>query len=182
MGDAIDKAKADLLSFGQEILKQRGAVAVLTAEIKEYASKIKDNLELQEEATNVRAKENEDYQAQTAEMKEVLTALERAITVLKKENERSLLQTSAHISTAARASAIKNVLQKLPSMTLLKVEQLTLLQKAVKSETGYAPQSESIQGILGNMYDTFANDLQETTQQEAKSNRHYETFIETKQG
>jgi len=179
--DAIDKARADLRSLGQEILKQRGRVATLTAEIKQLAAKIKENLEMQEEATNVRTKENEEYQAQTTEMKQVLTALEQAITVLKKENERSLLQTDAHISTAARASAIKNVLQKLPSMTLLKAEQLTLLQKAVKSETGYAPQSESIQGILGNMYDTFANDLQETTHAEAKGNRDYETFIETKQ-
>jgi len=179
--DAIDKARADMRSLGQQILKTRGRVATLTAEIKQLAQKIRRNLESQEEATAVRAKENEEYTAQTVEMKQVLTALEQAITVLKKENERSLLQTSTHVSVSARASAIKNVLQKLPSLTLLKAEQLSLLQNTVKAQTGYAPQSESIQGILGNMYDTFANDLQETTQQEAKSNREYETFIETKQ-
>ena len=178
--DAIDKARADMRSLGQEILKKRGMIAVLTAEIAKLSSKIKKNLEMQEEATNVRSKENEEFTAATTEMKEVLTALEQAITVLKKENERSLLQTSAHVSaTAAQASALKNVLQKLPSLTLLKAEQLSLLQNAAKS--GYAPQSESIQGILGNMYDTFSNDLQDTTQQEAKSNREYEKFIENKQ-
>merc|ERR1719412_2433030 len=64
-------------------------------------------------------------------------------------------------------------------MTVLKAEQLSLLQEVLKS--GYAPQSESIQGILGNMYDTFANDLQDSMQQEAKSNRDFEEFIETKQ-
>jgi len=178
--DAIDKARADMRSLGQEILQTRGRVATLTAEISHLAKQIKKNLEMQEEATNVRSKENEEFTAATTEMKEVLTALEQAITVLKKENERSLLQTSAHVSaTAAQASALKNVLQKLPSLTLLKAEQLSLLQNAAKS--GYAPQSESIQGILGNMYDTFSNDLQDTTQQEAKSNREYEKFIENKQ-
>jgi len=127
--DAIDKARADMRSLGQQILKTRGRVATLTAEIKQLAQKIRRNLESQEEATAVRAKENEEYTAQTVEMKQVLTALEQAITVLKKENERSLLQTSTHVSVSARASAIKNVLQKLPSLTLLKAEQLSLLQK-----------------------------------------------------
>merc|ERR1719499_1138581 len=112
---------------------------------------------------------------------QVLLALQQAITVLKKENERSLLQTDTHVSLSTRAGAIKTVLQKLPTLTLLKAEELSLLQGAVKAETGYAPQSESIQGILGNMYDTFASDLQDTTQQEAKSNREYEIFIDTKQ-
>jgi len=179
--DAIDKARADMRSLGQEILKKRGMIAVLTAEIAKLGAKIKKNLEMQEEATNVRQKENEEYTAQTTEMKQVLLALQQAITVLKKENERSLLQTDTHVSLSTRASAIKTVLQKLPTLTLLKAEELSLLQSTVKAETGYAPQSESIQGILGNMYDTFASDLQDTTQQEAKSNREYEIFIDTKQ-
>lgn len=101
-------------------------------------------------------------------------ALQQAITVLKKENERSLLQTDTHVSMSTRATAIKTVLQKLPTLTVLKAEELSLLQGAVKAETGYAPQSESI-------HDTFASDLQDTTQQEAKSNREYEIFIDTKQ-
>jgi len=179
--DAIDKARADMRSLGQEILKKRGKIAVLTAEIAQLGAKIKKNLEMQDEATNVRQKENEEYTAQTTEMMEVLLALQQAITVLKKENERSLLQTDTHVSMSTRATAIKTVLQKLPTLTVLKAEELSLLQGAVKAETGYAPQSESIQGILGNMYDTFASDLQDTTQQEAKSNREYEIFIDTKQ-
>jgi len=178
--DTIDEARADLRSLGQEILKKRGRVATLTAEIAKLGGKIKKNLDMQEEATDLRSKENEQFMAQTAEMKQVLTALEQAITVLKKANERSLLQTNTH-GASAEADAIKKVLQKMPSMTSLKADQISLLQEALKAKTTYAPQSESIQGILGNMYDTFANDLQETTQQEAKSNREYETFIETKQ-
>jgi len=174
--DAIDKARADMRSLGQEILKKRGRVATLTKEIAKLAGKIKKNLELQEEATEMRAKENGEFVASTDEMKQVLTALEQAITVLKTANKRSLLLQT---STSTQASAIKNVLQKLPSMTVLKAEQLSLLQEVLKS--GYAPQSESIQGILGNMYDTFANDLQDSMQQEAKSNRDFEEFIETKQ-
>jgi len=177
--DAIDKARATMRSSGQEILEKRGKIATRTAEISFLSAKIKKNLELQDDATNVRSKENGEYTAQTAEMKDVLVALQQAITTLKKENERSLLQTSAHIVASAQANAVKNVLQKLPSLTLLKAEELSLLQKTVKS--GYAPQSESIQGILGNMYDTFAKDLQETTLQEAKSNREYEEFMDTSQ-
>merc|ERR1719223_1793673 len=55
---------------------------------------------------------------------------------------------------------------------------------ASQSHTGrsaYAPQSTTIQGILTDMYNTFAKDLESATQAEAKSQRDFEALIAAKQ-
>jgi len=44
----------------------------------------------------------------------------------------------------------------------------------------YSPQSDTIQGILRDMYDTFVSDLEKATTSEATSNRDFEDLIATK--
>jgi len=46
---------------------------------------------------------------------------------------------------------------------------------------GYAPQSATVQGILKDMYDTFASDLETMTQAEADQNQEYEAVMAVKQ-
>jgi len=50
-----------------------------------------------------------------------------------------------------------------------------------KHTSSYAPQSATIQGILGDMYETFATDLETETSEEGSKNREFEDFIATKQ-
>ena len=51
----------------QDILKQKGTVAVRTDEIEEKQAQIKENEEAQETATGARTKENAAWQAESAE-------------------------------------------------------------------------------------------------------------------
>lgn len=178
--DAIDAAQTQLRRSGQEILKLRGRVATREAEIAELTENIRVNGEMQAEQTAIREKENAAYTAETAEMKEALVAMEQAIIVLKDATARALVQTSDAVSSAKAAAATARVIQALPMKAALSPKRLAQLTSFAQVKEGYAPQSESIQGILGDMYDTFSADLEASTDKEATSNRDFETFIALK--
>merc|ERR1719329_1687767 len=67
---AIEEAQMQLRALGQQILKLKGRIATLTSEIAELKEAIRKNEEAQAEATAIRQKENEAYQAETTEMKQ----------------------------------------------------------------------------------------------------------------
>merc|ERR1719440_564243 len=71
----------------------------------------------------------------------------------------------------------------LPSRVSLNADQISMLSEFAEhgASAEYAPQSDSIQGILKDMYDTFSTNLESDTQTEAKKNRDYEDFIAEKQ-
>merc|ERR1719230_2147191 len=45
----------------------------------------------------------------------------------------------------------------------------------------YAPQSDTIQGILKDMYDTFTSNLEKQVKAEGEASTHYEEFMHLKQ-
>merc|ERR1719401_3093740 len=56
---------------------------------------------------------------------------------------------------------------------------MALLTDFMSSKAGYAPQSATIQGMLGDMYLTMSNDLEDSTFAEAKQNKDFEqTYAE----
>jgi len=173
--EAIEKAQEDLRSLGQAILKYKARVAVRTAEIAQLEKEIKENKQQQADATTVRSNENAAYTAEVTEMKSAIAALQMATQVLVTgSGGASLLQGS----TAAASSAVKRLLQSLPASKALKAENLALLGEFTQGK--YAPQSATIQGILKDMYETFATDLESATNTEATRNREFETFISIK--
>jgi len=176
---AITKAQDDLRDLGQLILKLKGKVATLMAEIAELTAKIKENEAAQAEATSIRQKENEEFMAETTEMKDVLRALGRAIVVL-----RDGVKKDAFLQETSRArSAVSAVVQALPITAAAKFNGMSLLREFASAHAGakYTPQSASIQGILKDMFDTFSGDLESTTELEAKRNKNFEEFIAEKQ-
>merc|ERR1719453_3047110 len=72
--------------------------------------------------------------------------------------------------------AVRNVLDKLPSTVSSNMpsDRISLLSAFTKDASKYAPQSATIQGMLGDMYLTFSKNLQEATNTEADQNRKYE--------
>jgi len=172
---AIDDARNEMRRLGQMILSLKGKVAVRTAEIAELEKGLEDNRKAQDEATSIRSKENKAYEDETSEIKQAMAALEKAITVLVKGTD--LL----HISV------LKDAVHALPTQmtTRIPATKLSMLRQYASSlshnSAGYAPQSATIQGILGDMYDTFANDLESSTNAEGSKNREFEDFIATKQ-
>merc|ERR1712048_1102875 len=130
---------------------------------------------------NLRQKENEEFAAETAELKQAIAALQKAVQVL-----------SAGTASAASASfvqqkansihAVQAVLQNLPTRSRApKSEHLALLAKYSEQNGGrYAPQSLTVQGILRDMYETFTSDLETATNEEATANRQFEDFMAVK--
>merc|ERR1719482_658471 len=169
--DDIDQARADLRSLGQRILKLKGTVATRAAEIAELTDSIKPNENEQESLTAVREKQNGAWAAETDEVKQALKALQEAITVLSKATTPSLLQGSARMQAKY---AVQNVLEKLPSRIGLPRERMSLLTEFTSANSGYAPQSATIQGMLGDMYLTFAANVESDTLEEANRNEEYE--------
>merc|ERR1719316_2316825 len=71
-------------------------------------------------------------------------------------------------------SAVQTVLDKLPAKSSFPQEHMALLSEFVSAKAGYAPQSATIQGMLGDMYLTFANNLESSTLDEANQNADFE--------
>merc|ERR1719174_2395642 len=72
--------------------------------------------------------------------------------------------------------AINSVLSTLPSSIGLPPTRMALLSEfaSVEGEARYAPQSATIQGMLGDMYLTFSNNLESATLDEANQNADFE--------
>jgi len=174
--DDIDQEDADLRSLGQRILKLKGTVATRTAEIAEATEEIQANEQEQESLTAVRQKQNGAWAAESDEVKQALAALQKAIKVLASattlnQEGSALIQSTQEMQSK---SAVNNVLAKLPSTVGLPPARMALLSEFVSSAAGYAPQSATIQGMLGDMYLTFAANLESDTSEEASRNHDYE--------
>merc|ERR1719203_1810375 len=183
----ISVAQDELRSLGQSILSLKGKIATLAAEIEELTAQIKAIKKAMDRATNIRQKENAAFLAETAEMKQAIIALQQAITVLasatmveSKSSDGSLLQAS--IATKAGA-AVKAVIAVIPARSSLNPGQFEQLGAFLQSTSGaaYMPQSLTVQGILTDMYKTFAADLESAYQQEADANRKFEDFMNVKE-
>merc|ERR1719393_330424 len=70
--------------------------------------------------------------------------------------------------------AIQSLLDALPSKVGLPPARMSLLSEFASSKAGYAPQSATIQGMLGDMYLTFSSNLESATLDEANQNADYE--------
>jgi len=173
---AITDGQDELRKFGQAILTLKGRIATLATEIEHHEMHIKANKKAQKSATNIRQKENAVYVGDTAEMKQAIVALQQAITVLTEGTlpGASLLQASTQAS-----SAIRSVLGALPQQMSMAPGQIAELESFLEesSKSKYMPQSMTVQGILTDMYRTFAQDLETATMEEAQANRKYEDFI-----
>jgi hypothetical protein len=168
---AIEDARREMRRLGQMILSLKGKVAVRTQEIEELTKNLKDNRKAQEKATSVRSKENKSFMGESSETKQAMAALDKAIAVLVKGSKQdSLLQVQASLDALSP--------QRLESVPLKK---LSMLREFAANKHGYAPQSATIQGILGDMYETFASDLETATADEGTKNRDFEDFMATKQ-
>jgi len=187
--DDIGTAQDDLRSLGQRILKLKGKVATRTSEIALLTENINSKEVEQGELTAVRQKQNAGWADDSAEMKQALAALQDAITVLAGATTGDNAQKHGAAGNAAPTKApamiqetqqmrsryaVNAVLEKLPSMIGLAPAHMALLTEFTTAKEGYAPQSATIQGMLGDMYLTFSTNLESSTLGEADQNHDYE--------
>merc|ERR1719502_1207730 len=81
------------------------------------------------------------------------------------------MQTSEQMMTK---HAVQAVIDTLPSKISFPPKHMSLLSEFVSAKTGYAPQSATIQGMLGDMYLTFTSNLESSTLDEANQNHDFE--------
>jgi len=171
----ITKAQDELRALGQTILSLKGKIATLTSEIDELAAEIAAIEAAMKKATRLREKANAAFTAETEETKSAMASLEQAINVL--VTGTSLLQGAEKASLA-----VSSVITAMPSSVTLKPGQFEQLSAFVQAggNTKYMPQSFTVQGILTDMYNTFAADVETATLNEANSNRDFEDYMNTK--
>jgi len=164
---SITGAREDLKQLGTTILKLKGTIASRSAEIKELIGDSKENEEAQNTATKIRSKENAAYMAESAETQQAAAAMEKALTVL---SSHTLLEVSSALRKAQHVH-----------LSATQTESLQLLEQEGRTGAAYAPQSATIQGILGDMYETFAKSLEKAQHNEATAHRNFEKVMKTKQ-
>lgn len=179
--EEITTLKTKIGELGQTILQQKGKVAIAAAELQELAKQIAENEKAQKAATAIRKKENEAFLVEKAELHQATAALEKAIIVLRSATSgASLRQRQAKTSVSSALSAVQIAVQRLPPRAKPKSAHLLALGRAAGKE-GYTPQSGTIQGILSDMYHSFASTLEQRVGDEATAHRNYEDLMATYQ-
>eukprot|EP00747_Dinoflagellata_sp_TGD_P138688 gnl/TRDRNA2_/TRDRNA2_175812_c2_seq16.p1 gnl/TRDRNA2_/TRDRNA2_175812_c2~~gnl/TRDRNA2_/TRDRNA2_175812_c2_seq16.p1 ORF type:complete len:711 (+),score=252.91 gnl/TRDRNA2_/TRDRNA2_175812_c2_seq16:71-2203(+) len=197
----IEDAKTGLEEMQKLIMELKGEVGTHTAEIAQLKKDVAKNKQDQKDATSLRSKEHEEYDAEKIEKERCVGALESAIKVLEGAGTKSFLEVSHQAELLSVVGGVRNVLDSevLPaSITssdldtvksfVQQPEQFMGIQTGDQSSSqeqanpagDYAPASGQIQGILKGMYDAFASDIEKANVEEADSVKHYEELMATK--
>merc|ERR1719321_2170033 len=193
---AIDLAKETIDTTQREIIELKGKLGELGATIKQLNKEIAENQEATKEATGVREKENEDYEAEKTEAEQCLGALEGAIKVLSGAGKASMLSMKSAMQEAQLLSLVaplKGVLRRVPDESTVKEDDLNLMNNFVANPTkfvsftqsanphgDYAPASDQIVGIMKGMYDSFAANLEKANAEEGSKQMAFEELMGTK--
>merc|ERR1719191_701572 len=184
-----------------KILTLKGKIATLASEVADCEDHIAKNDESMKKETGIRTKENGEYQAEKDYMETTLSALHHAIEVLSgagtggdkateypEKEGLFLMKVASQVRSAILNAPQLNVVSD-DNMKVLKrfLEQpVAFLQKTPEEEyydqkaqakASYSPQSATVTGILKDMYDTFAADLEKANGEESKFQKAFEDHI-----
>lgn len=198
------KAKAisdekDLIEKMQNlILKLKGDLGSRGAEIVQLKKEVGENKEEQKEASEVRKKENVEYETSKNENEQCIGALESAIKVLTGAGQgKGFLQTMQQAQLLSVVGGVREVLSKTASADALSENDAEAIRQFVQNpedfmtkgtsalQVGgpfgdYAPQSSQISGILKGMYDSFTSNLEKDNGEESDKQKAFEEFMGTK--
>jgi len=199
---SIDEAKETIDKTQREIIELKGKLGELGATLKQLEKEIAENEEGRKEATEIREKENEDYEVEKTEGEQCIGALESAIKVMTGAGtKKAMLETLQEAQLLSVVAGVKGVLRRVPSSDALKDSDLNIMKDFVENPTkyvsegfsgaqisdrltnpngDYAPASAQIQGILKGMYDSFTADLEKANAEEADKQKSFEELMETK--
>jgi len=183
--DSIDAGKALIGTTTTSILTLKGAIAVLASEIAEHEAEIAKNNDEMKKLTGIREKENADYQEDKSYKETAISSLHRAIEVLNGAG------TGGDVGLLSVASKVRSAVLNSPKLAALSESQSTTLkaflenpdeyyEKKAQAKASYSPQSATVTGILKDMYDTFAADLEKANQEESNAQEGFEAVIAKK--
>jgi hypothetical protein len=198
----ITDEKKQIEDLTQLIIKTKADLSSHTAEIGQLKKQITSNIDSTREATEVRAKENNDYNEDRAESENCIGALEAAVKVLTGAGgKKGFLETLQEAQLLGVVAGIKGVLKTSEVTRRFSDDEISAVEKfAEKPEDyvgsrtfgfsaaqvernpfgDYAPKSGQIQGILKGMYDAFTADLEKDNGEEAEKQKSFEALVATK--
>jgi septal ring factor EnvC (AmiA/AmiB activator) len=170
---SISGAETKIPQLESSIKEKEEEIAQLSADLDKAK---KDREEANEVVANgkaLRAKEAAAFAKESGEMKANLAAMTSAISALEKGMTGGFLQTSG-------AATIRKLVINMDLSSSDRDVLASFLSQGQGSETGYAPASGEIVGILKEMKDTMTADLKEITEAEEKSKADFEGMMKAK--
>jgi len=190
----IDTGKEIIGSTTTNILSLKGAISVLGHEISELEKAIANNNEAMDKLTAIRQKENGEYQYEKGNMETAISALHRGIETLSGAGTggdtgflsvvsgvRTAVLNSEHLSKLSDkdSKTFKQFLEN-PS-SLIEQEPADYYDQKAQAKASYSPQSATVTGILKDMYDEFAANLENSNTDESNLQKAYEDLMAQKE-
>jgi hypothetical protein len=194
--DAIDLEKKTIGLSTTKILTLKGAIAVLASEVADRENKIGKNEDSMKTETGIRTKENGAYQESKAYMETTLSSLHTAIEVLGGAGTGGdkglfLMKVASQVRSAildapqiealpeSKTKVLKQFLEE--PVAFLQQEPEDYYDQKAQAKASYSPASATIMGILKDMYDTFAADLEKSNTDESALQKAFEDHIAAKE-
>lgn len=169
---SISAAENKVGSLPSEIKAAEEKLAQTKADLKQAQADRVDAKEAVAKATAIREKEAAAFAAEKAELDATITAITKAVAALEKGVAGGFLQTTS-------AQVLRDFLHNDMDIGESDRQTLTSFLSATQS-TDYAPQSGSIIGILKQMGDTLAADLESATKTEEAAIKTFEELTAAK--
>jgi len=177
--EAVAEANRRIDQLVADIQKHTGKSAELSATIKQLEKELAENQEALAKATEVREKENQEFNQDEKDTVQALGAMKNAVLVLGKHN--SFLQKGATTNAGSQKyteAEMKNILQ--IAMGIQK-QGMSFLQQPNANAGSYTPASGQIFGILNQMKEEFENNLSTMQQEEATAQKEFADLKAAKQ-
>lgn len=188
---AIADAESSIDSLTSKIEEKTGLSAQLTTEIANLEKEVANNQKALDEATAMRKKQLEEFNAEEKDLIQSIGSLKSAVTVLKKHQ--SFLQTGASLRSAAKAadkdmpmvaSMLSRTMSRLSDKLSPKDQETVtafMAQAQAPSAGSYSSGSGEIFGILTQMLETFEEDLKGSRDEEATNLKNFEELKSAKE-
>lgn len=199
----MDAAKESLKTLQASITKNNAEVSAHQAAIANLKTSIKDNFESQNDATELRAKENAEFEKSKTEFESCIGAVTAASKVLDGAGtgKTGFLGTLQEAQMIGVLAGMKRVMTSSLTAKSLSTDDLDVMSDFVKKPEefvgnrlsgfsaaqiahnpfgDYAPKSTRIQGILKELAATFTADLKTATDDEATAVAEYQSLMATK--
>jgi predicted nucleic acid-binding Zn-ribbon protein len=187
----IGFAQTEIQRLGVLVLNQKGTAAVKDYEMNVLKKQIKENQDATNQATIIRQKDNTAFQSKKAEMETTIGSLEKGIMVLSGAGTHTASLIAQKGMMSQMKASIKKAVRSLPADGDFSPDHMEAItkflqdpaefydQKAAAKEA-YSPASTTIMGILKDMYDTFAKNLESETSTESTAQMAFEDLMATK--
>jgi len=186
---AIEEAEARITQLTSTIEEASATVSRLTSEISALQSDIAKNEASLAQATSIREKEKESFNAEEKDMLQSIQALKAAVTILSKHNKKPEETALLNITVM-----LKHLQHKYKSMSnKLSSKQKRVLSSFIQAPTdgffgakptfkaAYGNQSGEIFGVLENMKDNFQANLSDSQKQELARQQAFDALKAAKQ-